>query len=77
MTAPTVPAVAVDPELTRKLQRAAEKARTAKAALDELVVEAAAAGGSYREIAKLVGSTHPTIAKIVADAGDPCRPDPG
>ena len=63
-----MPGVAVDPEMKRRLVRTAANAVKARMDLEELIIRAVAAGGSYREVAKLVGMTHPTVMKIVMSA---------
>lgn len=68
MSATTLPPVAVDKELAKQLKRRAAQAIQARMELEELIIKAVAAGGSYREVAKLVGMTHPTVMKIVMSA---------
>jgi transposase len=55
----------IDPPLARKLARAADKVQASTAARDQLIREAVAAGGSYREVAELVGVSHTSVANIV------------
>lgn len=64
----TLRTVPVDPELARKLTREGRKAREATAERDRLIAEAYKAGGGLREIARLVGLTHPTVKYIVGRA---------
>lgn len=51
------------------LRRAADSARDWTDKRDALVVAARGEGASLREIAELVGLTHPTVARICRDAG--------
>ncbi len=67
MTA-TVPPVPVDPALSKRLTRASQKAKDYTAERNRLIVEAHAAGGGVREIARLVGLTHPAVLRILAKA---------
>lgn len=66
MTATTVREVPVDPDLAKKLSRAAKKAQEGTAERDRLIVEARNAGSSLREVAELVDLSHTAVAKIVA-----------
>jgi transposase-like protein len=61
----TIPTVPVDPALARKLTTAAGKARDWTEERNRLVREAHAAGGGVREIARLVGLTHPAVLNII------------
>lgn len=61
----TVPPVPVDPALARKLSTAAGKAREWTEERNHLVREAHEAGGGAREIARLVGLTHPAVLNII------------
>jgi transposase-like protein len=62
---PTIPGVPVDPTLARKLTTAAGKARDWTEERNRLVREAHAAGGGVREIARLIGLTHPAVLNII------------
>lgn len=64
----TLPSVPVDPDLAKRLATAARKAEEWKVERDRLIVEAVAAGGGVREVARLVGLTHPSILKTVERA---------
>lgn len=50
------------------LRKAADAARVWTSNRDALVVRARGEGASLREIADLVGLTHPTVARICRDA---------
>lgn len=63
--APTIGAVPVAPDLTRRLTTAAGKARDWTEERNRLVREAHQAGGGAREIARLVGLTHPAVLNII------------
>lgn len=66
--ATTFTRVTVDPALAKRLQRAAAKSEQAREERDRLVIEAIVNGGSYREVAQLIGVSHPTVMKIVLSA---------
>jgi hypothetical protein len=66
--------VAVAPEMERKLRRAAANQRRWRAERDALIVQAHADGGGVREIARLVGLTHPGVLRILARDQEPDRP---
>ncbi len=66
----TVPPVPVDPALSKRLARASQKAKDYTVERNRLIVEAHAAGGGVREIARLVGLTHPAVLRILAKAKD-------
>lgn len=61
----TLPDVALDPDLARKLQTAGQKAVEWTAERDRLIKEAVAAGGSYREVGRAAGISH-TAVKFIA-----------
>jgi transposase-like protein len=61
----TVPAVPVDPTTARRLTAVAKRAREATEERNRLIREAHAAGGGVREIARLVGLTHPSVLNIL------------
>lgn len=75
MTATTVREVPVDPTLAEKLRRAAGKVDTWLDERDRLIYEARKSGGSLREIAEMVGMSHPGVMKVVTrmerDQNDP------
>ena len=64
--APTLSNVPIDPDDARELSRAAQMARTWLANRDQRIRQAHAKGAGLREIARLVGMTHPAVIKIVA-----------
>lgn len=64
----TVPPVPVDPALSKRLSRTSQKAKDYTAERNRLIVEAHAAGGGVREIARLVGLSHPAVLRILAKA---------
>jgi hypothetical protein len=66
VTAVTLAAVPVDPDLAKRLQRAAERKERWHRERDDLIREAIAAGGGPREVARLAGLTHPSVLHIVA-----------
>jgi DNA invertase Pin-like site-specific DNA recombinase len=61
----TIGAVPVDPAAAKRLTTAATKAREWTEERNRLIREAHAAGGGVREIARLVGLTHPTVLNIL------------
>lgn len=65
MSATTVPVVAVDPAMARRLRSANRRVHDALSERDRLIVEASAAGGSLREIGELVGMTGPGVMKVL------------
>jgi predicted transcriptional regulator len=65
VTAATVPVVPVDPTTAKRLTTAATKARDWTEERNRLIREAHAAGGGVREIARLVGLTHPAVLNII------------
>lgn len=67
MTA-TVRVMPVDPALAKRLAAAARKAEEWRAERDRLIVQAVAEGGGVREVARLVGLTHPSVLKTVRRA---------
>lgn len=69
-TIPDTPAVPVDPDMARKIKRAASKFDAARGERDRLIVAAVDAGGGVREVARLAGVTHPTVLAIVRKAHD-------
>ena len=62
----TLGPVPLDPPAARELSRAARMADTWRTNRDRLIREAHANGAGLREIARLVGMTHPAVSKIVA-----------
>jgi hypothetical protein len=72
MTAPVGGSVAtmpVDPSLARRLKATAKRATEATVERDRLIVEAHRVGGGVREIARLVGMTHPGVLRILRRDG--------
>ena len=65
MTA-TLAAMPISDDDARELSRAARMADTWRENRDRLIREAHANGAGLREIARLVGMTHPAVIKIVA-----------
>lgn len=65
MTAATVPTMTLDDDTARELSRAAKQAETWLQRRDRLIVEALAKGGGVREVARLVGLTHPSVLNIL------------
>lgn len=63
--------VPLDPQVIRRLERAASKLDAARAERDTLIVQAVKAGGGVREVARSVGLSHPTVMGIVARAEAP------
>lgn len=61
----TVPPVVLDRRTARELSRAATKSRAATAERDALIVAAAEAGASLREIADAVGLSFSGVKKII------------
>lgn len=61
----TVPAVPLPEELQKRLAAVGRAQRFIDKNRDALIVEAAEAGGSLREIAELVGLSHTGVRKIV------------
>ena len=55
----------VPDDIARDLERAARRIREATHERDRLIVKARDAGGSLREIAELVGLSHPGVAKVL------------
>ncbi len=62
-TSPTVPKV--DPDLEKRLNRAALQAEQAKTNRDAQIVLAFIEGAGVREIARAVGMTHPAVKYIL------------
>ena len=75
--APTLPDVALDPETRRKLVRTSQTAVRSTKERDELIAQAYREGASMREIARLVGMTHPGVRSILIRDGvvEPGRGD--
>ena len=75
--APTLPAVALDPETRRKLVKTSQTAVRSTQERDELIAQAYREGASMREIARLVGMTHPGVRSILIRDGivEPGRGD--
>lgn len=65
MNTATVPAMALDPKMRRKLEHEADRARAHTIARNALIVAAVAAGASLREVGEAVKLTHVAIKKIV------------
>jgi hypothetical protein len=63
--AATVPAVTLDKQRARTLARHARQLEEARAARDEAITEAAAAGATLREIADAVGLSFAGVKKII------------
>lgn len=61
----TLPGVALDPGMARRLARAVERDTQARRERDELIVRAHIAGATLREIAEVVGLTHVGVKKII------------
>jgi transposase-like protein len=61
----TILAMPVGPATAKRLTTAANKARDWTEERNRLVREAHAAGGGVREIARLVGLTHPAVLNIL------------
>jgi hypothetical protein len=55
----------VSEERAKRLRRLSRQAAEATVARDQLIVEAYLAGGGLREIARLVGLTHPGVLRIL------------
>ena len=66
----TVCTVPLDPDLARRLANAGRKSGEWRERRDELVREAAANGGTLREIASLVGMSNPGVLRIIRRGGD-------
>lgn len=66
MTAVTV--YEVEEKLAMELARAGASAVASRHRRDALIVEAHKAGGGVREIARLVGLSHPAVLKIIEKA---------
>lgn len=64
----TVPHVALDPAMERRLRAAAKKVQDGTAERNQLIVEASEAGASLREIAAAVGLEHTGVRKIILKA---------
>lgn len=63
--AETLLGVPLDPDAVRELSRAAGMADTWRGRRDRLIREAYASGAGLREIARIVGLTHPAVRKII------------
>jgi hypothetical protein len=61
----TLPGVTLDPDLAKQLAKAGAAVQTATARRDDLIRQAVAAGGSYREVGAAVGMSH-TAVKFIA-----------
>ena len=61
----TVSLVPLPTDLAAKLRRASRRQRDALAERDRLILEAHRAGGTLREIAALVGLSHPSVLNII------------
>lgn len=68
----TVPAVPIERDLAKKLERTAKRLAESKAQRDELIREAHAGGASLREIAALVNLSHVGVRRIL----NPDEPSP-
>lgn len=55
----------VPPDLARKLRRKRDRLAAEHADRDDLIRQAIDAGGSYREVADLIGLSKSAIAKII------------
>ena len=69
-TTDTVCAVAVDPDLARRLATAGRKAEEWRERRDELIREAASNGGTLREIAAAVGMSNPGVLRVIRRGGE-------
>lgn len=58
----------VEEKMAIDLARAGAGAAAARFKRDQLIVEAFKAGGGVREIARLVGLSHPAVLKIIEKA---------
>lgn len=65
---PNVPAVPIPEELVKRLLAIGQAQQFIDDNRDRLILEAAEAGGSLREIAELVGITHTGVRKIIQKA---------
>lgn len=65
---PNVPAVPIPEELQQRLLKIGQAQQFIDDNRDRLILEAAEAGGSLREIAELVGITHSGVRKIIQKA---------
>lgn len=62
----TMALVPIDPDTARELHRAARQMDSFRARRDRLIVEAIEQqGAGIREVARLVGLTHPAVLKIL------------
>lgn len=57
--------VALDPARAKRLEKAAKKAVEWRQERDRLIKDAYEAGGGVREIARLVGMSHPGVKRIL------------
>jgi hypothetical protein len=65
VTTATVERVAVDTDVERTLRRLAARLEESRVQRDRLIYEAWKAGAGYRELARIVGLTHPAVMNIV------------
>lgn len=61
----TVPPVALDPDLAKRLRRAGERVDADLVERDKLIARAYFAGASLREIGEAVGISHVGVKKIL------------
>lgn len=66
----TLPPVAVNPDLARKLRTAGRNVERWTSERDRLIREAVAAGGSLREVGEAAGISH-TAVKFIAHGRPP------
>lgn len=66
----TVCAVAVNPDLARRLATAGKKAEEWREKRDDLIREAASNGGTLREIAAIVGLSNPGVLGVIRRGAD-------
>lgn len=64
MSAPTVPAMPLDPATAAELRKAGAKVREWTERRDELIAEAVANGGSLRAVAEAAGLSHTAVSFI-------------
>lgn len=68
MTPVSVSDVPLDEQLALKLARAGAASVASRYKRDALIVECYKAGGGVREIARIVGLSHPAVLKIIEKA---------
>lgn len=60
----TLPVMSIDPEMSRSLRTAGRKVQEWTEERNRLIKQAREQGGSLREIAELVGLSHPAVKFI-------------